>query len=92
MHRHAGYLDELNAALAAGDLEAAGTPAYWLSRHETVTGIGEELQPFVDAMRSAAHEAEEANDIATARAAAEKLEQACEACHDAAGVESSYGL
>ncbi|MCP5092709.1 MAG: hypothetical protein GY949_17490, partial [Gammaproteobacteria bacterium] len=37
MHLHAGQLTRLNAALAADDLVAAYTPAYWLSRHEGVS-------------------------------------------------------
>ena len=39
MHEHADKLDELMFALADGNLEDAMTPAYWLSRHETVDGV-----------------------------------------------------
>ena len=42
MHAHAEQLDELMFALADGDLEAAMTPAFWLSRHDAVEGIPEE--------------------------------------------------
>lgn len=91
MHLHARQLDELNAALGVGDLDGAATPAYWLSRHDTVAGMGEELQPYIDDMRRAAQEAEEAVDLASARSAAIELEQACDACHDAQDVKSSYG-
>ena len=39
MHLHADQLDKLRAALDRGDLWEAMTPAFWLSRHDTVTGF-----------------------------------------------------
>jgi len=87
MHWHAENLDELNFALADGDLEGAGTPAYWLSRHDQVTGIHAELQPYLVNMRSAALAVEAAQDLDTARAAAEEINKQCQDCHTAAGVE-----
>jgi mono/diheme cytochrome c family protein len=88
MHQHAEKLDDLMFALADGDLERAGTPAYWLSQHETVDGVPEEWQLFVINMRSAAYEVETAADIETARAAAEQISAQCQACHAAAGVSA----
>lgn len=87
MHWHAEKLDELNFALADGDLEGAGTPAYWLSRHDQVAGMPAELQPFLKGMRSAALDVEAAQDLDTARAAAEKINEQCQGCHTATGVE-----
>ena len=86
MHAHAEQLDDLNFALADDDLEGAMTPAYWLSRHKTVTGLPAELQPFVDGMREAALAVEEAEDLETARAGAQKIAAQCQACHAAVGV------
>ena len=86
MHAHAEQLDDLNFSLADGDLEGAMTPAYWLSRHKTVTGLPAELQPFVDGMREAALSVEGAEDLETARAGAEKIAAQCQACHAAVGV------
>lgn len=86
MHAHAEQLDDLNFALADGDLERAMTPAYWLSRHKTMTGLPSELQPFVDGMREAALAVEEADDLETARAGAEKIAVQCQGCHTAVGV------
>lgn len=86
MHAHAEQLDDLNFALADGDLERAMTPAYWLSRHKTVTGLPSELQPFVDGMREAALSVEEAQDLETARAGAQKIAEQCQSCHAAVGV------
>ena len=88
MHAHAEQLDELMFALADGDLEGAQTPAYWLSRHETVTGIPDEWQDYVIGMRDAAFDVGAATDLEAARAAAEEISAQCQACHDAAGINA----
>ena len=86
MHAHAEQLDELMFALADDDLEAAMTPAFWLSRHDTVDGIPEEWQQYVTDMRAAAAEVEAAKDLEAAKAAAERISDRCQACHSAAGI------
>lgn len=86
MHAHAEQLDDLNFALADGDLDAAMTPAYWLSRHETVGGVPSELQPYLDGMREAASAVGEATDLAAAQLAAERINEQCQGCHIAAEV------
>lgn len=86
MHAHAERLDDLMFALADDDLAGASTPAYWLSQHETVTGVPEEWQQYVTSMRNAAVEVEMADDLDTARAAAEEISAQCQECHAAAGV------
>lgn len=87
MHAHAEQLDDLNFALADGDLDAAMTPAYWLSQHKTVDDLPSEFQPFVYRMRDAAAAVEAAGDLETARAAAEKINEQCQACHVATGID-----
>lgn len=87
MHLHASHLASLNAALAAGDLEAAKTPIHWLLRHEGVTGHPDRLQPYIDNMRDAVRAVAEAHDIAAARAAAQRITEGCRGCHAAAGVD-----
>jgi soluble cytochrome b562 len=86
MHAHAEQLDDLNFALDDGDLEAAKTPAYWLSRHKAVSGLPDELQPFLVRMREAASMAEAAEDLDAAKAAAKEISNACQDCHAATGV------
>ena len=86
MHAHAEHLDDLNYALDDGDFEGAMTPAYWLSRHETVGGLPADLQPFLVGMRAAAGVVEETKDLVAARAAAERIGKECQSCHTAAGV------
>ena len=86
MHLHADQLDKLMFALADGDLWGAMTPAYWLSRHETMSGIPDEWQQYVRGMRASAFAVESATDLETARAAAEEITMHCQGCHRAAGV------
>ncbi len=88
MHAHAEQLDNLNFALADGDLAGAMSAAYWLSGHQEVTGIKEEWRPYLEGMRDAAQAIEEARDIDGARAAAERINDNCQGCHKAAGVDS----
>ncbi len=87
MHAHAAKLDELNFALADGDLEGAMTPAYWLSQHDALEGIPEDLQSYVTGIRAAASSVEEASDLETARAEAQRITAECQGCHDASGIE-----
>lgn len=86
MHAHAEQMDELMFALSDGDLEGAMTPAYWLGRHKTVSGVPDEWQHYVVGVREAALAVESANDIETARVAAEEISAQCQGCHTAAGV------
>jgi cytochrome c556 len=86
MHAHAEQLDNLNFALADDDLEGAMTAAYWLSGHQEVSGIKEEWRPYLAGMREAAQAVEESTDLEAARAAAERINDQCQGCHEAAGV------
>jgi hypothetical protein len=88
MHAHAEHLDDLNYALDGGDFEGAMTPAYWLSRHESLGGLPTDLQPFLVRMREAGRVVEETKDLAAARAAAEQIGKQCLGCHTAAGVNN----
>ena len=86
MHAHAEQLDDLNFALDDGDLFRAATSAYWLSRRDVIEGLPDELKPHFAGMRNAAREVEVAEDVETAKAAAKRVGEACQACHDAADV------
>ena len=86
MHRHADRLDDLNIALAEGNLEAAITPAEWLSRHTEVSGVPSDWQLYLDGMREAALAVKDAADIEAARVAAERITEQCQGCHTNAGI------
>ena len=86
MHRHADELDDLNLALADGDLDVAKNSANWLSRHDAVTGIPTEWRLYLDGMREAARAVGEAADLEAARLPAERITDNCQGCHIAAGI------
>ena len=87
MHVHAEQLGKINTALSFGSLDAAQTPAYWLSRHEGVSGPLYDWETYLNQMRTAASEVADAADLATARAAARRIATGCQGCHSAAGIE-----
>ena len=86
MHTHADQIDNINIALSDGDLAAAMTPAAWLSRHDLVTGIPADWQPYLAGMREAARAVESATDLETAHAASIRITEQCQGCHAAAGI------
>lgn len=88
MHDHAETLDDLNFALADGDLEAAKTSAKWLAEHESDVSVQSDWLPHLYRMRTEAEAVQTAPDLATARAAAERISAQCQECHIAAGVST----
>ena len=86
MHEKAEKLDEINFALADGDLAATKVPADWLATHETFEDVQGEWLPYQYAMRAEAEAVVAATDIATAKAAAERITARCQACHAAVGI------
>jgi len=86
MHAHADQLDQINIALADGDLDASKLPARWLWRHDTISGVPDDLQPYLIGMREAARAVENAADLETARAASKRIVKQCQGCHTATGV------
>lgn len=89
MHVHAERVDELMFALADDDLEAAASPAAWLSRHPAEDRIPDEWLPYLESMREAARAVENATDLEEARAAAEQISVHCQGCHTAAGLNAA---
>ena len=87
MHQHAGKLEDLNAALADGDLAAARTPAYWLVGHEEVSAIPEDWRVHMRRMRDGADAVSLAEDLDAARAAAISISEGCDGCHADADVD-----
>jgi len=86
MHLHAEALDDLNFALADGDLEAAKASANWLSTHDTESEIQSDWLPHLYRMRAEAEAVEAAPDIEMAQAAALRITVQCQQCHAAVGI------
>jgi len=88
MHEHAEKLDELNYGLADGDLAAAKTPAQWLADHDTEMDVQSDWLPHLYRMRTEAEAVASAPDLATARAAADRISAQCQECHVAVGIST----
>ncbi len=86
MHDHAEKLVDLNVALDNGDLERASIPAFWLSIHEPLHKVPRKWRQYIEGMNAAAHDVEFATDLATARAASQRITEQCQGCHAAAEV------
>jgi len=86
MHLHAERLDDLNFALADGNLDAAKVSADWLSTHDTNTDIQSDWLPHLYRMRDEADAVVAAPDVATAQAAALRITAQCQECHAAVGI------
>jgi len=89
MHHHASQLEQLKAALEVESLAAVQRSAYWLAGHDDVVGVPEDWHVYVQGLHEAAEAVAAAPDIATARAAAQRIEESCAGCHAAAGVDIS---
>ncbi len=87
MHYHARQLERVNVALAADNLDAAQTPAYWLAAHEQLEGAADDWQPYINEMREAARAVSDAPGLASARAGTERVAGSCVGCHLVTGVE-----
>lgn len=88
MHEHADKLDELNFALADGNLAKAREHANWLASHDTNADIQADWMPLLYAMRAEAEAVAAAPDIAAAQVAAERITVKCQECHAEAGVRA----
>ena len=85
MHVHSIHLERINEALAAGDMEAVETPAYWMSTHDAIDGLPRGWGQHLAGIREEAYTIQTTDDIEWARGAAERLAGHCQACHEANG-------
>lgn len=88
MHVHSIHLERINEALAAGDLEAAETPAYWLSTHDAIDGLPRGWGRHLAGIRDEAYSIQTTDDIEWARSAAGRIADNCRACHEANGFDN----
>jgi len=88
MHEHAEVLDDLNFALADGNLAEAKESADWLATHDTDTDIQADWMPHLYRMRTEAEAVVAAADIDTAQAAAMRITAQCQECHAAVGINT----
>lgn len=90
MHEHYDAVLEIQGAVIAGKLEGTREPARYLAEHEAPAGMPAEWGEHVEAMRTAANAALEAQDIASAATATANLGLSCGGCHIANGITVEF--
>ena len=81
MHDHYDAVLKIQSAIIAGSLEDAREPARWLAEHEAPAGLPARWEEFVNAMRTAARDTLNAQDVVSAASATSHLGLVCGDCH-----------
>lgn len=81
MHDHYDAVVKIQSAVIAGSLEDTRESARWLIEHPTPAGLPAHWDEHVDAMRTAARDTLDAQDVASAASATSRLGLACGGCH-----------
>ncbi len=81
MHDHYEAVIKIQSAVIAGKLEDTREPARWLLEHDAPAGLPESWGEHVDAMRAAARDTLDAEDLDSAATATSRLGLACGGCH-----------
>ena len=92
MHEHLGRISAIKSFIIMGDLDGVREPAKWLAEHNSVAGLPDNYQPYVDSMRSHARDVLVAPDLKTAAMAVSEIAITCSNCHQANEVELAFGF
>ena len=90
MHDHYDAVIKIQHAVIAGSLEDTREPARWLIEHESPVALPARWEEHVDAMRVAARDTFNAQDLASAAGATSRLGVACGGCHVANNVTVEF--
>ena len=90
MHEHYDAVVAIQKAVIGGQLDATRESARWLVEHQAPGGLPPDAEAYVEAMRSAAGDVQNAADLAAAADATARLGLACGGCHTANGVEVEF--
>lgn len=90
MQEHFVYLDDLEKAVIAGDLDQAKLSAQWVMDNH-VEAKNPSWAPHLARLEAAAGVVVSAPDVAQASVGAAKIAGACGTCHEAHGIDLSFG-
>jgi mono/diheme cytochrome c family protein len=90
MHEHYDAMLKIQSAVIAGSLEDTHEPSRWLTEHQTPAGLPAGWEGYVDAMRTAARDTLNAQDVASAASATSRLGLACGGCHVSSNVSVEF--
>jgi cytochrome c553 len=83
MHEHLDRITTIKTSIIMGDLDSVREPAKWIAEHESVSGLPENYQPYVESMRQYAREVAAAPDLQSAATAVSNMAITCGDCHQA---------
>jgi len=81
MHEHYDAVVRIQGAVIAGSLDDTREPATWLLEHQSPAGLPARWEEYVTAMRGAARDLLNAEDLGSAAGATSRLGLACGSCH-----------
>ncbi len=90
MHGHLDEVNQIKAAVIAGDLEMARPPAVWLSEHSEPPGMPDDWSPYLWEMRQYASTIASARDLRPAAVAVSEIGRTCGECHRDHAVEIEF--
>jgi len=80
MHEHLTRITTIKSSVIMGNLDGVREPATWLVEHETVSGLPENFEPYVEMIRSYARELVAAPDLKSAAKSVSRMAQSCGNC------------
>ena len=92
MHEYLTRITTIKSFVIMGNLDGVREPATWLVEHETVSGLPENFEPYVEMIRSYARELVEASDLKSAAKSVSRMAQTCGNCHQVNEVELEFGF
>lgn len=90
MHEHYDAVLKIQSAVIAGSLEDTREPSRWLIEHQTPAGLPAGWEGYVEAMRTAARDTLNAQDVTSAASATSRLGLACGGCHVTSNVSVEF--
>ena len=91
MHEHLDRITTIKAQIVMSNLSGVREPATWLADHESVAGLPENFEPYVELMREYAHQVVDAPDLKSAAVSVSKMAKTCGNCHLVNEINLEFG-
>ncbi len=90
MRYHHDAMLKIQSGVIAGLLSDTRQPARWLMQHQPPAGLPARTEGYVDAMRTAARDMLNAQDVVSAARAFSRMGLACGDCHDSNNISVEF--
>ncbi len=91
MHEHLTRITTIKAHIIMGNIDGVREPATWLAEHESVAGLPENFEPYVQMMRIYARQVVDAPDLDSAAVSVSRMARTCGNCHLVNEVDLEFG-